>query len=366
MITLSLIVAIASASVQPEDPTLILNPANSTAEQVAPSSVALLSKARQIKLQGGGAFGEMYRRAAWAAAEEHADDPAIALDILDELLANPGSIFDAFDAHRIAGQLYSRRAQWTDSLARYEDAASLASQDPSLIDAHPLLYVSIMQGAAAAAAQNLSFDAAALYATELRDHPSDRIPHRARRAAALSAARHFHSAGDIQSCTSAWEHVELLAPDLFEGRTGVHTRLERARAMATLHNNYTPIADLWWDGEIKSHDTAIVVALQLANRLATESDPDLESALAVLMDAWFAIQTHEQTWLDSLDPEDLVHLSRHTRILLHRATDIALRLEDWNDALTLAGAYRVRFDSSTDQRGAAWVAMAQAGMNAGN
>lgn len=136
--------------------------------------------------------------------------------------------------------------------------------------------------------------------------------------------------------------------------------------MAALNNNHAAIADLWWDGEIKSHDTAIVVALQLATRLSAESDPDLESALAVLLDAWSAIQTHEQTWLDTLDPEDLMHLSRHTRILLHRATETALRLEDWDDALALADAYRARFDSPTDQRGAAWVAMAQAGMDADN
>lgn len=178
MFTFSLLITIAVASVQPEDPTLIVDPANSTAEQIAPSAAALLSKARQMKLQGDGSFGEIYRRAAWAAAEEQADNPATALDILDELLASPGSIFDVFDAHRIAGQLYSSKAQWADSLARYENAASLASQDPSLVDAHPLLYVSIMQGAAAAAAQDLSFDAAASYAMELRDHPSDGIPHR--------------------------------------------------------------------------------------------------------------------------------------------------------------------------------------------
>lgn len=356
--------------VSSDDPTLVVTPAANTAEVLESSVPSLLAKARQLRSDGDPAYGDMFRRAAWE-AHQRSGSLGAAIDILDELLGGTASVFDAFDAHRMMGQFYAKAASdqadptlWSASLDRYSIAISLARQEPSLVDAHPLVFVSVMQGAALSASAASDPALAAALSVELRDHPSERIPTRSRRAAALMAARQYLRADAAAACEAAWVKVAEIAPDLFEGRSSVNgTRLERARALDALNGGAEAQESLWWDGNVKQYDTGLTVArLLVLHYLADQESPDLESALAVSLDAWEAVKTHEQTWRAALEGPDEATLTTAIHGLLFEGTELALHLEAWEDAHELAQAYLSRYGSPTDQRGAAWLEMARTGL----
>jgi hypothetical protein len=233
-----------------------------------------------------------------------------------------------------------------------------------LVEAHPVLFVSVMQGATIAAASMRDPALAAGFAVELRDHPCVRIPVSAKRAASLSAARYFFQAGDAEACVAAWARASQIAPDLFSGRNGVHTRLERAKALADLLNSVEPLEDLWNAQGVRDYDTSLLIALDLAARYKATGQPGAdESAYSVLLEAWTEFVAREQHWRSTLAPADLAALTRHSKILLHRATGMAITLELWGEVLGLAQAYQERFDSASDRRGAAWISIAMAELN---
>lgn len=347
------------------DPTLRVVPDTGVIDVTPPSASELLTKARALKATVSPGYGDFYRRAAWAAFQDAPEDVSDAILILDELLVDPESVFDVFDAQRIAGQLLLAANDAVASLARYRAALELGRQDLLLIDSHPVLSVSIMQGAASAAAASGDFALAASFAAELRDHPSAYLPVRARRAASLSAARYHFRTGAADACEAAWTRAEQIAPDLFANHPGIHTRLERARALADLRDSPEPLEDLWNTDGVRDYHSCLLIASALATRYQGSEAPESdELAFSVLSEAWTAVVAREAQWRAE-DPDGLDSLARHARIILHRATALAIHLEHWDEALDLAQIYRDRYDSEHDHRGAAWVMLALDGMNAG-
>lgn len=355
-----------SISGNPEDPVVVIDPETQTATQVQSESQTLLLDARQRKLTGKSGFGDHYRRAAWAAADEDATNISTPVAILQELIAAPETTFDVYDAYRILGQLHSRHVLWDDAANYYSQAALISEVDPTLVDSHPTVYVSVMQGLAAALKFQGDLIEAAQTQMALRDHTSGRLSRVDKRIAAYSSLRLWLAASNQVQYIEAWQHLAANYPERLEGNQGVHIQLEHARSLSEFDDDLvTHLDELWQQQAIRVFSACIHVALAVANSWDELVDVPLNTQFAydVLLEGWDTFVEHEAVWIAGFNgsQQSINSLSHHTKLLLSRAVEHAITLERYAEALPLATAYVNRYGDE-DFRAEVWLQMVETGL----
>lgn len=347
----------------PEDPVIVVDSETQTVEEVQSESQTLLFDARQRKLSGKSGFGDHYRRAAWAADDENPDDLSLSVAILQELLSEPETIFDVFDAYRMLGQIYSGKRQWVSADGYYTQAILVAEGDPTLIDAHPRVFISTLQGGAFAKTAQGDYLGAAQNNITLRDHSCSRIPLQIRRDAALSAAHNSLLAYDEAGCIEAWQHITINFPEKLQGREGVYWQMEKAESLAKFTDNLAAELELLWaQTDIRSFDSCLHVVLALSGEWAdqTENPSNTQFAYEVLAQGWDTIVENETEWITSFNgsQQRIDSLKKMTKMVLADAIMHSINLGLWIDALPLTEAYINRYGDQ-DDRAFSWLETVQ-------
>jgi len=364
IITLSHILALnVCAATVGQEPVVVVDPQTSIAKEVVNQSQTLLIDARQRKLTGEAGYGDQYRRAAWAAIEETPDDLLFPVSIIQELLAGPETVFDVFDAYRILGQLHNGKMLWSSASDYYSQANILAEADPALINSHPRVYISIMQGLSLSKASQGDYSAAAQADITLRDHTCLGIPREIQRAAAISATEHLLQASDEPGCIAAWQHIEEYFPEKFQGREGVFWRMEKAQSLSLFTSDLATQLELVWERpDIRQFDSCLHLVLLLSGEWADQTDNPLNLVFAydVLTQGWDTILENEAGWIASYgdDQQQIDSLKNMTKMVLSDILNLAIRLELFEEALPLAVAYSNRYGVQ-DSRAAIWLQMVQ-------
>lgn len=359
----SLLVLNASTLIDPEDPVVIIDPETQTATQVQSYSQTLLLDARQRKLTGKSGFGDHYRRAAWAAADETPTNISTSIAILQELIAEPETAFDVYDAYRILGQLHSRHVSWDIAANNYSQASLISEDDPTLVDAHPVVYVSIIQGLSSALKFQGNLIEAAQTQMTLRDHPSSRISRVDKRTSAYSSLRLWFAASNQVQYIEAWQHLATNYPERLAGNQGVYIQLEHARSLSEFDDDpITHLDDLWQRQSIREYDASILVALAVASTWDELTDIPLSTQFAyeVLIEGWDTVVEHESEWIAGFNgsQQSINSLDHHTKLLLSRAVEHSIALERYEEALPIAVSYVNRYGDE-DFRAAIWLQMVE-------
>ncbi|MGV6814023.1 MAG: tetratricopeptide repeat protein [Phycisphaerales bacterium] len=329
---------------------------------VADISSQLLTDARTRKATGKSGYGSQYRRAAWAAIDESpTGDIAQAIAILHELLDDSESVFDTFDAYRMMGQIYFSKSDFENATLNYETGMSIATADPRLVDAHPMLFASIANGLSITSSALGDYPKALEYAIILRDHPSQSLSRKTKRIAAYSALNYALKSNNKSNYNEAWEILESRFPERTQGREGVSILHKHAIDLASFDGQIRDhLEEIWSREGVREYDTCISVALSLSDSWRSQTaleDNKLFSHL-VLAEAWNSIEQFEQTWLDSAhdNPVRTTRINHHTKTLLVRLIESSIELNLPTEALLYTQLFIDRY-SPTDTRGEAWMQM---------
>lgn len=343
---------------QPADPVVIAQ-GDGDVETVTNLSSKLLNDARDRKATNRSGYGAQYRRAAWAALDESATgDLTTSVAILQELLSEPETTFDAFDAYRMLGQMHAKPDHWLIAIDSYSLAILIADADVTLVESHPLVYASVCQGLAISYAATGQYAEAVNSTVKLRDHASTFVSHQTRQIAAYSTVDYARKSNNQALYLAAWQTLESNFPDRLSGRRGVVSRYLHAMTLVEFGENETEVLEsLWAREDVRSHDNSVTIAIELAHSwLAQENAPNsTEFANMALQDAWNHIVNNEAQWLINLagDQSKIDSLARNIKLLLTLLIETSIQLD-----LTEAEGYVMDFIQrygDSDSRGLSWL-----------